>query len=213
MNIFLSGGGTPEKSAALDSVFFGSLQTHSSILYIPVALRGKRSFNECGCWFEKLISEYGDFEYDLLDDLSANIDELMEYQAVYIGGGNTYGLLSEMNDAQFGEFLLRFVKTGKPLYGGSAGAVILGEHISTVRHMDDNEVGINSSNGMNLLGGYSVWPHYSPSLDGQIMRYVDETSNSIYAIPEGSGIHIQATNFDTIGSIWKFDTDGKKTIR
>lgn len=212
MNVFLSGGGSPDQSAALDSVFFGLLQTQSSILYIPVALRGKRSFGECGRWFDTLLSKYGNFEYSLLDNLSKNIDELMEHQAVFIGGGNTYELLSEINDNKFGEFLVCFAKSGRPIYGGSAGAVVLGEHISTVRHMDTNECGIRSTSGVNLLDGYSVWPHYKPALDSQILRYVEETSNAVYAISEESGIHAKNTGFDVIGTVWKFDAGGKKRL-
>jgi len=89
LNIYLSGGGSLQQTRALDKLYFGSICRDANIAYIPVALRGKRSFEECGIWFEDLASNYGDFNVSILEDLNNQESQLQNYDAVYIGGGNT----------------------------------------------------------------------------------------------------------------------------
>jgi len=50
---------------------------------------------------------------------------------MYIGGGDTVKLLKEVHKVSFDEYLRKIAQKGIPLYGGSAGAIILGEDIRT----------------------------------------------------------------------------------
>ncbi|WP_236809547.1 Type 1 glutamine amidotransferase-like domain-containing protein [Bacillus glycinifermentans] len=75
------------------------------------------------------------------------------FSAVYIGGGNTFRLLKHVTDTRFNDILQSYAKRGGIVYGGSAGAIILGKHIMTCSHMDDNNVGLNEFDGWGLQAG------------------------------------------------------------
>ena len=209
MNIYLSGGGSAQQTQALDKLYFGSISNGSNIAYVPVALRGKRSFEECGIWFEHLASNYGNFNITVLEDLNNQEGQLQNYDAVYIGGGNTYSLLQEMGQSGFREPLMQFADSGKPIYGGSAGAVVLGRDIGTIKNMDKDEHNTKDTSAFNLISGYSVYPHYDASEDRNILQYVAETSIPVLAIAEDAGVCVKS-RLESVGTVWLFDSNGKQ---
>ena len=79
---------------------------------------------------------------------------------MYIGGGNTFRLLAEIRKYGFEPALQDFAYRGKPIYGGSAGAAILGRDIRTVNHIDNDDVGLMNTSALDLANGHSVWVHY-----------------------------------------------------
>ncbi|MFK7861678.1 MAG: Type 1 glutamine amidotransferase-like domain-containing protein [Granulosicoccus sp.] len=208
MNIYLSGGGSTEQTKALDELYFGSIPSGSRIAYIPIALRHSRSIEDCANWFRHLLSENGDFTLSVLDDLTEQRSDLMNFDAVYIGGGNTYDLLQEVRNSGVEKYLKQFAESGKPIYGGSAGAVLLGKDIGTVARMDTNKGNISNTSGLNSTSGFSVWPHYNSSEDEHIFKYAAETSTPVLALSEDAGVHINAT-LNPVGVVWKFDSSGK----
>ena len=108
--IFLSGGGNQEQSFEFDRKFFDLLGNNSKILYIPVALeRETIGFEACWDWFSNLISTHTDnkdidFNMLLEGDPIINLDK---YNAIYIGGGNTYKLLNFINNNGLKDKILR----------------------------------------------------------------------------------------------------------
>ena len=48
-------------------------------------------------------------------------EDLAKYSAVFIGGGNTFHLLDLMRKTGFDRLLTRYIKSNKPVHGGSAG--------------------------------------------------------------------------------------------
>jgi dipeptidase E len=116
------------------------------------------------------------------------IDELASCQGVFIGGGNVYSLLYRLRSTQADRRLRAFAEDGHPVYGGSAGAVILGRDIDTARHIDPNDVGLVDTTGLDLALGNALWCHYVVGDDPLIHNYVRETGNVVLAIPERGGL-------------------------
>ncbi|MEX2460688.1 MAG: Type 1 glutamine amidotransferase-like domain-containing protein [Paenibacillaceae bacterium] len=83
-------------------------------------------------------------------------EDLKEYSSIFIGGGNTYKLLHEIRKARFDEVLNSFIDEGGIVYGGSAGAIILGKNIQTCSHLDINDINIADFEGLNKFNGYSI---------------------------------------------------------
>jgi len=95
--------------------------------------------------FCESICHYCDFvkrvpkDQEMIDRYLVSLrEEIKSYQhhfktieTIYIGGGNTFKLLKELKESGFDKELLKFIKEGKPVYGGSAGALILGKNILT----------------------------------------------------------------------------------
>lgn len=125
-------------------------------------------------------------------------EELNQFEAVYIGGGNTYHLLKTFNDSKFSQKLLDYHLQGGIVYGGSAGAIILGKDIGTAE--EENLNLYPSSKGLNLVNNYSIICHYADELEGKVKEYVLSTKYPVIALPEKSGLIIENNRVQVKGS-------------
>ncbi len=148
-------------------------------------------------------------------DLSEHqASELDEFDAVYLGGGNTFALLAQLQESGFERYLKAYAQRGKAVYGGSAGAVVFGRDIRTVNHLDRNDVGLTETKGLDLAEGHAIWVHYQPHDDSLIDAYVRQYRQPILAISERSGIVIEKAGIRRVGfePAYRFDRRGKSEI-
>jgi dipeptidase E len=192
--IILAGGGTAEQSKQVDSFFVNALSKNKKIVYIPTALRGS-SLEQCSAWFRKTYESLGVRQWETWVDLR---DKKFgkDIGACYLGGGNTFYLLAEIRRTHFDKVLKDFIVSGGLVYGGSAGAVVLGKNISLVS--DKNDSGIFDYRGLNILGGYSVFPHYK-SERKKLLRE-SYRIGPILAIAEDAGATFDGLQFVSLGS-------------
>ena len=123
--------------------------------------------------------------------------DFKNYDAIYIGGGNTYFLLNMLKKCDLDEKLVDYYNNGGIIYGGSAGALILGKSIETVSYERNSE--LESSEGLNLLNGFSIVCH----ADKDIIKSLNDKNNlkPILALYEDTGVVFEN------GSIYSY---GKK---
>lgn len=211
--IILSGGGDIETSFKLDEKYFSLLKNNAKILYIPVALdRDKIGFEACYDWFSVLISKYAgekDIDFTMLLE-NDKIPDFGAYDSIYIGGGNTFKLLDYINRNNISKNIIEYSKNNGIVYGGSAGAIVLGKDIRTVE--EENDKNYSYFNGLNLLENKSTICHYTESLDKKIFEIVKKINSQIIAIPEDSGIILNDKIMKVIGKIFVFDENNKKQI-
>ena len=189
MKIALGGGGGAADSRLLDEVFATWIRPEGKLLYLPCALRGIRPFESCLEWITATFAPLKITQITLWTDLSEHrSSELDEFDAVYIGGGNTFALLAELRKSGFQNHLTEYVRRGKAIYGGSAGAAVLGRDIRTVSYLDCNEVGLVETRGLDLAMGHAIWVHYQPQDDSLIDSYVRQYQQSVIALSERAGI-------------------------
>lgn len=98
--------------------------------------------------------------------------------------------MHDLRAARFLDPLQRFILSGGLVYGGSAGAIILGRDIMTAAHIDPNDVGLHDTAGLDLLGGCSIWPHYTRDDDHRIAAYVEQDGFPVIALSERSGLDV-----------------------
>ncbi len=211
--IILSGGGNEQQTFELDAFFFEKIKQGGSVLYIPIALRGHEYFNTAANWFLDVVKIHGrenDLEITTIYDLETKF-VLDQFDAIYIGGGNTWNLLQEIRDSGYDKMLTEYVQSGKVLYGGSAGAILFGKDISC-QH-DEKSINIDSA-GLNLIGGHSVACHYNLNDDEDIVEWV-ENNNKIIGIPENGGVILIDGEITQVigGNSFIFNSDGKEPIR
>jgi dipeptidase E len=212
MKIILAGGGSAVDSRPLDEIFTQWMGPQGRLLYWPVALRGIQSFESCLEWITSTFLPLGITNISMWTELSGHQEkELDDFDGVYIGGGNTFSLLHELRESGFDSCLKTYARRGRPVYGGSAGAAVLGRDIQTVKHMDSNHVGITDTTGLDLAKGYAAWVHYEPQNDELIRSYVEKHNIPVLAISERSGIVIEDSELRTVGyePAFRFDADGK----
>jgi dipeptidase E len=215
MKVALAGGGDAQDSRLLDKVFASWIGPEGRLLYWPIALRGMRPFPSCLEWITEALAPLNISDITMWTDLSEHkAGELDQYDAVYIGGGNTFALLAELQNSGFDRHLKACTQRGKPVYGGSAGAIVLGRDIRTAQHFDRNDMGLLDTQGLDLAEGHAIWPHYRPSHDEMIVLYVQRFQQPVLAIPERSGIVIDEAGLRTVGFEpgYRFDVNGKSTV-
>lgn len=190
--LFLSGGGNEKDSFELDSLFVKSL-VKKKILYIPLAARLDAIGYESNYdWITTTLSAHTEDFLEIIMSIKLekiNCEELNQFGAVYIGGGNAYHLLKTFNDSRFSRKLLNYYLQGGIIYGGSAGAIVLGKDIGTVK--EENLNLYPSSKGLNLVNNYSIICHYSDELEGRVNGYALSTKYPVIALPEKSGLIIE----------------------
>ena len=211
MKVALGGGGGTTDSRLLDEVFAGWIGSQGKLLYLPCALRGIRPFESCLEWITATFAPLNVTQITMWTDLSEHrADELDQFDAVYIGGGNTFSLLAELRKSGFEHYLKEYVRRGKAVYGGSAGAAVLGRDIQTVRYLDCNEVGLVETKGLDLAMGHAIWVHYQPQDDSLIDAYVRQYQQSVIALSERSGIVIEQVVMRSVGFEPAFQFDGQR---
>jgi dipeptidase E len=212
MKVALGGGGGASDSHLLDEVFAAWIGPQGKLLYLPCALRGIRPFPSCLEWITATFAAFHVTDITMWTDLSVHRgSELDEFDAVYIGGGNTFALLAELRKSGFEHALTEYVRRGKTIYGGSAGAAVLGRDIRTVTYLDRNDVGLVQTKGLDLAQGYAIWVHYQPQDDPLIGAYVHQYQQPVIALSERSGIVIEQASMRTVGfePAYRFSEQGK----
>jgi dipeptidase E len=194
--IFLAGGGGASDSIHLDKKFVSLLNLDKPLIYIPIAMISK-PYEECYAWFKSVFLPLGVKKIEMLTNLvDINEKKIDDSAGIYIGGGDTVKLLKEIRKSKFDKYLIDYIKQGKPVYGGSAGAIVLGFDIRTApeaQNLDEKE-----AKGINAIFGYSVYAHYNPS-KVDIMEISKKYKTPIIAIPERSGAYIEGRKIEAVG--------------
>ena len=215
VKVALGGGGGVTDSRLLDEVFASWIGSQGRLLYLPCALRGIRPFESCLEWIKATFAAFNITDITLWTDLSEHqAGELDQFDAVYIGGGNTFSLLAELRKSGFEHHLGEYAHRGKAVYGGSAGAAVLGRDIRTVNYLDRNEVGLVETKGLDLAEGHAIWVHYQPQDDNLIDTYVRQSRQPVIALSERSGIVIEEESMRAVGfePAYRFNEQGKSEV-
>ncbi len=198
--IMLAGGGDERDSRPLDEIFAGWLGK-GKLLYWPSALVHPSNKEAGYRWIQNTFAPLGVAGIDAWMDLTGKTArDLAPYDAIYIGGGNTFFLLQQLRIHQLDRALDQFIQEGKPVYGGSAGAIILGYDISSCAHIDENIIGLADFSGLDLALGYTLWCHYQPTDDERIAAYVRRTGIPSIALTEKAGVYRQGDHLYAAGS-------------
>ncbi len=213
MKIALGGGGGAADSRLLDEVFATWIGSQGRLLYLPCALRGIRPFHSCLAWITATFMPLKITQITMWTDLFEHrVNELDQFDAVYIGGGNTFALSSELRKSGFDRYLRECASQGKAIYGGSAGAAVLGRDIRTVNYIDCNEVGLVEMEGLDVAEGHAIWVHYQPQDDNLIDAYIRQYQQPVIALSERSGIVIEQARIRAVGFEPAYRFDGQKKI-
>jgi len=209
MTLYLSGGGCGEDSKELDKKFIKEIKNKKPILYIPLAR--EPPYKSCLNWIKSnfLPLEFHNFKMVESAEELKNIN-LEDYSGIYIGGGNTYKLLNELKSADFLQILKKFIESNRIVYGGSAGAIILGKNISTTN--DKNVIKIKDFSGLNEVGNFSIYCHYNKSEKKNVERKFNNNNISIIALPEKVGLIIKKGKCNIVGKESAFIFNGENWI-
>jgi dipeptidase E len=112
-------------------------------------------------WIESALGQFGLTDIVTVQTVNDDVCDYIEsFDAVFMGGGNTYRLLHRIRETGVGAALVRLNDAGLPVYGGSAGAIVLGVDIGTCAHLDRNDSEVSDLHGLDRCGGAAIWCHY-----------------------------------------------------
>lgn len=207
--LFLSGGGSEDITHHIDEYFLKNIlppKDKIKVLFIPLAKSGdmnvyKKSLKWLQDKFLKIDKE-SRLDFVLCTKL-ANIKNLNEYDALYIGGGNTYRLVDLFNKNNFNKKLVQYLKLGGIVYGASAGAVIFGKKISTFiedKYLSENiKHGYTEELGLSVLGNYSFLTHFDNGDEDKLSKFFSKNKSDVICIPPGTAMILGKSSFNAIG--------------
>jgi|SRR3989344_865432 len=200
--ILLSGGGNAEQSKRLDEILVSLISENKKILYIPIAW-SSGVYDSCSKWFLSTFSLFGTERIEMWTKLSKKeYNDLEQFGAIYIGGGNTFSLMNDLRKSGFIGLLKKFIESGRVVYGGSAGAIIFGKDIRTAFYgndSDENLVNLADFSGLNLVNDFSIQCHYKNNQDKEIFDFIKETKLNVIALHEDTGLWVLNDKIKVIG--------------
>ena len=195
--LVLSGGGDFADSIEHHRLFASWLSPKNRLLYIP---GGGGSATDGYKWITSAFANFGTFSIEMCDILSGDKPPSREnYDGIYIGGGNTFTLLDAFRRSSFDKQLHALALSGCPIFGGSAGAILLGKDLGTCAHMDPNDVGLKDLSGLDLINGFAIWCHFEPSLTAMVNDFVESRKIPVIALPENAGVVCEGEELRGIG--------------
>jgi dipeptidase E len=204
--ILLGGGGSAEDERPIFERFAAWVGASGAVLYLPIASThaGEVYLN----WISAALNPLDVRHIDMWTSLTGHAPVALDsYAALFIGGGNTYYLLHQLRISGLDQAIRDFARRDGVVYGGSAGAIVMGQDISPCAHLDENTVGLGDTSGLDLLHGDSVWCHYQQKHDARIRAYVERTHSASIALAETSGVWVRGPQMYTplgSGSIYCF---------
>lgn len=215
MQLILCGGGAGEQNTQANQRLNEIIDHTKPILYIPLAMDEiEHPYDECYEWIKE---ELGNVDVPSIkmvrtfEELAS--ENLEEYTALFIGGGNTYKLLLGLKQTMAFNNIKNYLNNNGIIIGGSAGAVIFGYDINIIASMDPNDVDLTDSKGFDMLSGISIFPHYTNNksklsehenkerlnyFTNSIINF-SKTVGEVFAIPEEDAIYVNDSNIEFLG--------------
>lgn len=171
--------------------FLGDLKR---VLFVPFALYDRDAYAAMAhARFQKMGYELASVH------TAANPQQvLLETEAVFIGGGNTFRLLKTIYDFDLLEPIRRRVEAGMPYVGSSAGSNVAGPTIKTTKDMP-----IVQPPSFNALGlvPFQISPHYldpdptsthmGETQEERILQFLEENDTPVAGLREGAIVRVQ----------------------
>lgn len=89
------------------------------------------------------------------------MDELSQFDVIYVAGGNTYYLLYKVRETRFDKVIKKLIANGKVYIGSSAGACIMCPTIEHIEFLDKQEMAPNLKDFTGLgYVNHLIIPHY-----------------------------------------------------
>lgn len=205
MMIFLCGGGSGKQTAEATRRFSDVIDHTKPLLYVPLAMEPDL-YPSCLEWIKGEMREVNITNIEMVTSAEEIIrKELMDYSAIFIGGGNTFKLLYELKASGAFDQIKCYIEQDGVIFGGSAGAIIFGESLESCALDDVNHVGLHDIAGFNVLNGISLLCHYTNQTeekDRKSTEYLTELSKrlKVIALPEEDTLFVNGNKIEVIGT-------------
>lgn len=115
--------------------------------------------------------------------------ELLDFEVVYVNGGNTYYLLYWTKKSGFDIVIKEFLQKGGLYIGVSAGSLIAGVSIEVLNYTkgDPNTIGLKDFSAMKLTQKV-IEPHYTQEGEEAILEYEKSSGMEVVRLADGMAL-------------------------
>ncbi|WP_176167321.1 Type 1 glutamine amidotransferase-like domain-containing protein [Mesobacillus jeotgali] len=173
------------------------------LAYVPSRTDKQRKYFEKGKdELERLgVTDFLYFDVDQEFD-QLKLGDFKKCDGIFLSGGNTYLFLKNLQERNIFSLIREMVREGKPLIGVSAGSIIMSSSIKIAAFHDENEAGLESLDGLELVD-FEFMPHWN-SLEKEqdkLLQYSTLQNESIYTCNDGDGIVLIDDDIEFYGDI------------
>lgn len=164
------------------------------IVFVPYALHDRRAY--CA-QAEGRLSSLG-FEFTSVHDVSNALRAIEQSEVIFIGGGNTFRLLHELQKNFLIEPIRRAVCNGALYIGSSAGSIVACPSLKTTKDMP--VVQPMSFEALGLVP-FQISPHYldpdpnsihmGETQEQRILQFLEENQEPVVGLREGSFLRVE----------------------
>jgi dipeptidase E len=179
------GRGYLDHAEAEIRAFLGSARR---VAFVPFALFDRAAYTA------KARARFHAMGFDLRG-MEAGLDAV---DAIFVGGGNTFRLLKELQDRDLIEPIRRRVVEGMPYVGSSAGSIVAGPSLKTTKDMP-----IVQPRSFDALGlvEFQISPHFldadpaakhmGETQEERILQFLEENDAPVVGLREGAWVRVE----------------------
>ena len=164
------------------------------VVFVPYALHERRAY--CA-QAESRLRELG-LEFTSVHDVSNASRKIEDSQIIFVGGGNTFRLLHELQNNSLIEPIRHAVASGALYIGSSAGSIVACPSLKTTKDMP--VVQPRSFEALSLVP-FQISPHYldpdptsthmGETQEQRILQFLEENEEPVIGLREGSFLRIE----------------------
>jgi len=168
--------------------------TRTRVVFVPYALHDRRAYCARA---EGRLRNMG-LEFTSVHDVSNASRAIEQCEIIFIGGGNTFRLLHELQKNLLIEPIRRAVRAGTPYIGSSAGSIVACPSLKTTKDMP--VVQPMSFEALGLVP-FQVSPHYldpdpksthmGETQEQRIQQFLEENEEPVIGLREGSFLRVE----------------------
>jgi dipeptidase E len=186
-----------------DSEIRNFLEGVGSVLFVPYALYDRDAYAAMARERLQKMGYYLESIHTATDAQQA----VLNAEAVFIGGGNTFRLLKALYDVEVLQTIRNRVEKGMPFIGSSAGSNVAGPTIKTTKDMP-----IVQPPSFDALGlvPFQISPHFldpdpnsthmGETQEERILQFLEENDTPVVGLREGAMVRVESGSYTLKGT-------------
>jgi|SRR5215831_11494162 len=164
------------------------------VVFVPYALHDRRA---CCAQAESRLRKMG-LEFTSIHEISNASREIEDSEIIFVGGGNTFRLLHELQKNYLIEPIRHAVRSGTLYVGSSAGSILACPSLKTTKDMP--VVQPLSFEALGLVP-FQISPHYldpdpqsthmGETQEQRILQFLEENKEVVVGLREGSCLRVE----------------------
>lgn len=181
--VILAGGGSRQSSYYVDRAFAAAVDVSRPVVCVLAAMTGHTDADNLA-FLQSGFAPHGLRHLVMWAGTGAPPLPLQYAGGVMLMGSDVLALAEWFRRADAAAHLCAAQQAGVPVYGGDAGAILLGQDIRTAPEAET--LSHERTRGAGLVRGYSVYANFQP--DEAVQHFVKYLQTPLLAIPESAGI-------------------------